>query len=113
MDNLEKANNLIERCRDRGIASRECADILVALAQKHGDPELACDAARYVLKLFEDATDSTKKVGAPARPPLSENQLKELMRDPRYWRDRDPEIIEKVRQGFRRLFPQPEARADD
>ena len=29
-------------------------------------------------------------------------------RDPRYWRDRDPAIIEKVRQGFRQLFPRPE-----
>lgn len=36
---------------------------------------------------------------------LSEADLKQLMRDPRYWRDQDPRIIEKVRQGFRTLYP--------
>lgn len=36
---------------------------------------------------------------------LSEADLKEMMRDPRYWRERDPATVEKVRQGFRKLFP--------
>ncbi len=30
--------------------------------------------------------------------------LKQLMRDPRYWRDQDPVIVERVRDGFRRLY---------
>jgi hypothetical protein len=38
--------------------------------------------------------------GAP-----SEAELKEWMRDPRYWRDQDPSFIDKVRQGFRKLYP--------
>lgn len=36
---------------------------------------------------------------------LSEADLKEMMRDPRYWRERDPAVVGKVRDGFRRLFP--------
>lgn len=36
---------------------------------------------------------------------LSEDDLKEMMRDPRYWRERDPATVDKVRQGFRKLFP--------
>lgn len=36
---------------------------------------------------------------------LSEGDLKEMMRDPRYWRERDPAVVEKVRDGFKRLFP--------
>ena len=35
---------------------------------------------------------------------LSNNDLKNMMRDPRYWRDQDPELVEKVREGFRRLY---------
>jgi Phage T7 capsid assembly protein len=35
----------------------------------------------------------------------SEAELSALMRDPRYWRDRDPELIAKVTEGFRRLYP--------
>jgi hypothetical protein len=34
----------------------------------------------------------------------TENQLKEMMRDPKYWRDQDPGYVEKVRTGFRDLY---------
>jgi hypothetical protein len=30
--------------------------------------------------------------------------LKQLMRDPRYWRDQDPEVVNRVRTGFRNLY---------
>lgn len=36
----------------------------------------------------------------------SEQGLSQLMRDPRYWRDRDPEIVQRVTDGFRRLYQQ-------
>lgn len=35
----------------------------------------------------------------------SETDLKRMMRDPRYWRDRDPAFVEQVAAGFRRLYP--------
>ena len=34
-----------------------------------------------------------------------EARLHDMMRDPRYWRDRDPEFIGRVTAGFRRIFP--------
>lgn len=36
---------------------------------------------------------------------MTEDQLVSLMRDPRYWKKRDPEILSKVTDGFRRLYP--------
>lgn len=36
---------------------------------------------------------------------LDAESLHEMMRDPRYWRDRDPEFIARVTEGFRTLFP--------
>ncbi len=36
---------------------------------------------------------------------LSETGLKEMMRDPRYWRDGDPGFVGRVRDGFKALFP--------
>ncbi|NOG71329.1 capsid assembly protein [Roseicella sp. DB1501] len=33
----------------------------------------------------------------------SESELRALMRDPRYWRSRDPQFIQRVTDGFRRL----------
>jgi hypothetical protein len=43
----------------------------------------------------------------PPRPDLERQEVKrliELMRDPRYWRDRDPEVRRIVHSGFRRLY---------
>lgn len=36
---------------------------------------------------------------------VSEGSLKELMRDPRYWRQGDPALVARVREGFRNLYP--------
>jgi hypothetical protein len=45
--------------------------------------------------------------GAPAtEAPADEGRLKEMMRDPRYWRDKDPSLTRKVTEGFRRLYPE-------
>lgn len=35
---------------------------------------------------------------------ITESKLKQLMRDPRYWKYQDAEIVEKVKQGFRDLY---------
>ncbi len=35
-----------------------------------------------------------------------EDELRRLMADPKYWRDRDPATIKRVTEGFRKLFPQ-------
>lgn len=37
--------------------------------------------------------------------PITESGLKKMMADPRYWRDRDPTIIQQVRDGFMKLYP--------
>lgn len=36
--------------------------------------------------------------------PLDEGLLHEMVRDPRYWRDRDPTFVARVTQGFERLY---------
>lgn len=36
---------------------------------------------------------------------LSEDALRDMVRDPRYWRDRDADFIGRVTDGYRRLFP--------
>lgn len=37
---------------------------------------------------------------------VSEAEIKNLMRDPRYWRQQDPAVVEQVREGFRQLYKQ-------
>ncbi len=41
--------------------------------------------------------------GHPAPEPESEEALRAMMRDPRYWRAREPEFVRRVTEGFRRL----------
>lgn len=36
--------------------------------------------------------------------PLDETNLRSMMRDPRYWRDKDAAFIKKVSDGFRQVF---------
>ncbi len=33
-----------------------------------------------------------------------EGELRAMMRDPKYWRDKDPSVVEKVTKGFRALY---------
>lgn len=38
--------------------------------------------------------------------PLSETSLRQMMQDPRYWRDRDPGYVRQVEAGFQQLYPE-------
>jgi hypothetical protein len=40
---------------------------------------------------------------ADAAPQTNEFALREMMRDPRYWRSREPEFVKRVTDGFRRI----------
>lgn len=35
---------------------------------------------------------------------LSDDDLRRMMRDPKYWRDGDPEYVRKIENGFRKLY---------
>ena len=35
---------------------------------------------------------------------LTDNDLRRMMRDPKYWRDNDPEYIRKIENGFKKLY---------
>lgn len=45
------------------------------------------------------------RTSGPVNQTADESSLQTMMRDPKYWRDRDPAIVERVREGFRRLYP--------
>lgn len=36
----------------------------------------------------------------------SEKELKAMMNDPKYWRDRDPAVVARVKEGFKALYPE-------
>jgi len=61
------------------------------------------DGIRAMRRLMESGEPS---LGAPggAPTPASEGDLREMMKDKRYWRDRDPAFIRAVTDGYRRLY---------
>jgi hypothetical protein len=83
---------------------------LKSWAASHLDPGIhETLAASYegVLALHQMMRASEPELLAGAAEPapeLSEAALAELMRDPRYWRQRDPEFIARVTAGFKRLY---------
>lgn len=44
--------------------------------------------------------------GGEAKTTPTDADLKQMMRDPRYWRDQERSFVEQVRDGFRRLYDQ-------
>lgn len=60
---------------------------LETILEKAGEPKFVAD---------NDDTGSSA---------LDENKLREMMKDPRYWRDKDPAFVDKVRKGFEALYP--------
>jgi hypothetical protein len=61
------------------------------------------DGIRAMRRLMESGEPS---LGAPggSPAPASEAELREMMKDKRYWRERDPAFIRAVTEGYRRLY---------
>ncbi|MCB4823267.1 capsid assembly protein [Roseicella aerolata] len=61
--------------------------------------------AEGVLALEQMMRGQEPGLAREAEPPAaaSEAELRAMMRDPRYWRSRDPQFIQRVTEGFRRL----------
>lgn len=80
-----------------------------AWAERHLEPEeyraLAC-SARGVLALHAMMRSDEPEIAGSHDDagPLTERDLQEMMRDPRYWRDRDPEFVARVTRGFQQLY---------
>ena len=60
-------------------------------------------SALYRMMSSEEPSIGERSAATPGI--VSEDGLKAMMRDPRYWRDQDPGYIAQVREGFQRLYP--------
>lgn len=55
--------------------------------------------------MMQNGDPALTRGAAGSDAPLSEEQLVGMMRDPRYWKKRDPEFLARVTDGFKRLYP--------
>ena len=90
---------------------REASRQLFAWGKKQLPPDaLAGLSASYegvmaLYRMMQRAEPSPMKSADPAAAALGETELRTLMRDPKYWREKDPATVAKVTEGFRRLYP--------
>lgn len=83
--------------------------------QAWGTANLGPDVLAALATTFEGvvALESMMRSGEPAlgsgaaagEQAPGEEDLKAMMRDPRYWREREPTFVARVGAGFRRLYP--------
>lgn len=89
---------------------REVAREIRTWGEAHLEPEVfSALASSYqgVLALHRMMLGSEPElIGRADRPNgrLDEQSLDQMVRDPRYWRDRDPGFIARVTEGFKRLY---------
>lgn len=89
---------------------REVADQLATWGRKHLPPEVfeaLTTTFEGVLAMHRMMTNGEPGLLKDAAPAVEEGEeeLRRMMADPRYWRDRDPAVVRRVSEGFRRLFP--------
>ncbi|MEO5376009.1 MAG: hypothetical protein H7840_17425 [Alphaproteobacteria bacterium] len=73
-------------------------DVLAALASSH-------EGVVTLHRMMASGEPGLMREGAAGDDGLSEDALKKMMEDPRYWRDKDPAYVNRVSDGYRRLFP--------
>lgn len=72
------------------------ADVLESLSSSY-------DGVIALYKMMKTDEPGLKKQGHSTTP-IGEQDLKSMMRDPRYWRDKDPAFISKVTEGFQKFY---------
>ncbi len=55
-------------------------------------------------RMMKGAEPKLSRNNAAVEGSMGEKELSSMMRDPKYWRDRDPAFIAKVTQGFENLY---------
>jgi len=89
---------------------KEISRQLLAFGQKNLPPEVLSSMASSfegVMMLFKMMKGQDPDINvSDSNIPVSNgiDGLKEMMKDPRYWRDRDPAFVKKVTEGFKSIY---------
>lgn len=114
LDELEASRQLDRLQRQFGGTDgwRETAQQIKAWATANLAPEVvetlagSADGVVAMHRMMKAAEPALLGVGGDTPAELGADALHEMMRDPRYWRDRDPDLVARVTAGFRRLYPE-------
>ena len=62
------------------------------------------DGVMVMETIMEAMKDGNFSEGAQPVAGKTEQQLREMMNDPRYWKDRDPHFIQEVTEGYQQIY---------
>lgn len=68
--------------------------------------EALCATPQGIQSVYKmmQSMEPTVATDKNAQSNLSDEELRHMMRDPKYWRDRDPEYVRKIESGFKKLY---------
>lgn len=77
--------------------------IAKALEKQNKLQEKSVEQSERMLKLQENYFKAEEERRNKFRK-REEQELRQLLQSPKYWRDQDPEIVKRVEEGFKRLY---------
>ncbi len=89
---------------------REVSHQLLAYGQKNLPPQVLDNMASSfegviaLYRMMKGEEPSLQNTAAKTPDDMGEKELASMMRDPKYWKDRDPAFIAKVTQGFQKIY---------
>ncbi len=91
-------------------AWKEISRQLLAFGQRNLPPDVlqnlssSYEGVLALYRMMKSDEPGLKKTAAAASSSLDEKDLQSMMRDPKYWRDRDPAYVAKVTEGFKKMY---------
>ncbi|MBQ9738630.1 MAG: hypothetical protein IJV75_03865 [Alphaproteobacteria bacterium] len=82
-----------------------------AWGEKNLNPEIfnalstSKEGIMTIYKMMNDQSEPTVlSVSSPNYEPVSEDSLRKMMQNPKYWKEQDPALLKRVEEGFKRLY---------
>jgi len=68
--------------------------------------EELCSTAQGIQSVYKmmQSMEPNVETDKSASEKLTDDDLRRMMRDPKYWRDADPEYVRKIENGFKKLY---------
>ena len=89
---------------------KEVARQLLAFGQKNLPADVldnlssSFEGVLALERMMKSGEPGLKKSATAASGSMDETELQSMMRDPKYWRDKDPAFVAKVTQGFQTIY---------
>ena len=63
------------------------------------------DGIMTIYKMMNEQSEPTVlSASSSSYEPVSEDSLRKMMRNPKYWKEQDPALVKRVEEGFKRLY---------